>query len=527
MQRTFHRPKIKITEISQEILSNTEETTLFLSNNSITSIPAAIGNLTNLTELSLSNNKITSIPAEIGNLTNLTELSLSRNEITSIPPDIGNLTNLTNLTFFKNQIFSIPPDIGKLTNLTKLNFSGNQLTSLPDEIGNLVNLTYLNVSENKITLLPDSITKLIHLEELLVNDNMLDARALNTVTELAKGLSPANKEIFKLSIISNPIIFPVDENMMATAATAATDIVYVSILTHGIIPLNSENQVIESELPTSVTTFEIQRVCSLSAINRVDTAQTEKFASLIKSQFEKPDKCSRGECSFDTEFTESCKNIEGDIKCELINTTDPADKRFVDRYSLRYPKSKVFKKKYGAKVYFFNNKDYFEKGKGTADWKIMMYIKKKDTILSFDITQYVIRENTQLVFFQSFLQFVVNGSTDFYGLYNEMPYTTSTDNIVTFLNTRLGYKNIKIVDFSCGLFAKEEDIKNYKIRHNEELTEDQQSAIALQLEESHYGGRRKRITRKRITRKRCTRKRCTRKRITRKRITRKRCTRKQ
>ena len=178
-------------------------------------------------------------------------------------------------------------------------------------------------------------------------------------------------------------------------------------------------------------------------------------------------------------------------------------------------------------MYFFNNKDYFEKGKGTADWKIMMYIKKKDTILSFDITQYVIRENTQLVFFQSFLQFVVNGSTDFYGLYNEMPYTTSTDNIVTFLNTRLGYKNIKIVDFSCGLFAKEEDIKNYKIRHNEELTEDQQSAIALQLEESHYGGRRKRITRKRITRKRCTRKRCTRKRITRKRITRKRCTRKQ
>jgi Leucine-rich repeat (LRR) protein len=534
MQRTFYKPKIKITEISREILSNTDATTLFLANNSITSIPAEIGNLTNLTEMSLSNNKITSIPEELGKLTNLTELSFSKNEITYIPPDIGNLTNLTNLTFLNNKIISIPPDIGKLTNLTKLNFSGNQLTFLPDEIGKLVNLTHLNVSENKITLLPDSITKLVHLEELLVNDNMLDARALSIVTALSKGLVSPNKEIFKLSIINNPIIFPVDETMMAATAT---DIVYVSILMHGIIPLNSENQVIESELPTSVTTFEIQRVCSLSAINRVDTAQTEKFASLIKSQFEKPDKCSSGECSFDTEFTESCKNIEGDIKCELINTIDPQDKRFVDRYSLRYPKSKVFKKKYGTKVYYFNNKEYFEKGKGTKDWKIMMYIKKKDTILSFDITQHVIGENTQLIFFQSFLQFVVNGSTDFYGLYNEKPYITSIDNIVTFLNSRLGYKNIKIVDFSCGLFAKEEDIKNYKIRHDEELTEEQQSAIALHLEESHYGGRRKRKQKqstwkqkrkqKQSTWKRSTWKRSTWKRITRKRSTRKRSTRKQ
>jgi len=503
--------KIKVTEISKEILSNTDATQLFLNDNNITSIPAEIGNLINLTELSLSTNKITSIPSDIGKLTLLTELSFSRNEITSIPPEIGNLTNLTNLTFLNNKIITIPPEIGKLTNLTKLNFSGNQLTFLPDEIGTLVNLTQLNVSNNQITVLPDSITKLIHLEELLLNNNMLDARVLSTVITLSENLTSPNKAIFSLSIIDNPtLIFPIKEIMKASNER---DVVYLTILTHGIIPLDSNNQVIVNTLPPSVNTFEIQRACSLSAVNYVNDKRTKDFESLIKSQFKKPIECSSDVCNFDTEFTKNCKDIEGNLESDVLCSLDPTKpdaeaKRFFATSSLRYPQSKVFKKMYGTKVYYFNNVDYFQKGKDTNDMKIMMYIKREDSILSFDITQYVIGRNSQLLFFQNFLHFVVNGSTEFSGTYNKAPYMISIEDIITFLNTVLGYKNIKIADFSCGVFAKEEDIKNYKINKIDYLTDDELTTIASQLE-PHYGGkqsRRKQSRRKQSRRKQSRRK---------------------
>jgi len=85
-------------------------TTLDLSRNQISEIPAVIGSLTNLTTLDLWGNQISQIPEVIGNLTNLTELDLEQNQITQISPTLAQLVNLKHLSLHGNPI-NIPPDI--------------------------------------------------------------------------------------------------------------------------------------------------------------------------------------------------------------------------------------------------------------------------------------------------------------------------------------------------------------------------------------------------------------------------------
>jgi Leucine-rich repeat (LRR) protein len=57
-------------------------------------MPETFGNLTKLTTLFLSNNKLTGVPAEVGQLKNLEVLNLSYNSITGLPYELGNLSNL-------------------------------------------------------------------------------------------------------------------------------------------------------------------------------------------------------------------------------------------------------------------------------------------------------------------------------------------------------------------------------------------------------------------------------------------------
>jgi len=87
----------------------------------------------NVTEIYLTDNSLTSLPPEIWQLTRLKALVLSNNQLTRLPPELGQLTNLQVLYLSYNPLTHLPPEIGQLTNLQELyiiNYRLNPLVSL-------------------------------------------------------------------------------------------------------------------------------------------------------------------------------------------------------------------------------------------------------------------------------------------------------------------------------------------------------------------------------------------------------------
>ncbi|OAG31755.1 CCR4-NOT transcription complex subunit 6 [Nematocida displodere] len=80
-----------------------------------------------LTTLNLSCNAITEIPAEIARLTSLAVLDLSHNKITRVPKELGRLYNLKDLRLGSNLISSVPAEFGMLFQVEKLDLDGNPL----------------------------------------------------------------------------------------------------------------------------------------------------------------------------------------------------------------------------------------------------------------------------------------------------------------------------------------------------------------------------------------------------------------
>lgn len=77
--------------------------------------------------LYLSHNSLTSIPPEIASLKQLELLDLSCNSLTSIPPELGMLTNLKELLLFDNHLVTLPHELGSLFQLQMLGIEGNPL----------------------------------------------------------------------------------------------------------------------------------------------------------------------------------------------------------------------------------------------------------------------------------------------------------------------------------------------------------------------------------------------------------------
>jgi len=101
-------------------------TTLDLSNQGLTSLPAYVLKQTNLQELNISNNNLTgALPAEIRFLSKLKVLKASNNQMTGVPAEVGQLSQLELLDLSNNQLTGLPNEIGNLTKLKQLNLSGN------------------------------------------------------------------------------------------------------------------------------------------------------------------------------------------------------------------------------------------------------------------------------------------------------------------------------------------------------------------------------------------------------------------
>ena len=154
-------------------------TRLYVFNCGFTQIPNSISYLKNLEVLSIVHCPMDEyqITPEIGSLTNLTTLTLIDMNLRSLPEEIGNLTNLQELYASNNQLDSLPDSFGNLTNLTTLSLNQNQFNNtFPNNssgLGGLTRLETLLLRDNPITVFPPSIQALIEVEgSLITRDNV-------------------------------------------------------------------------------------------------------------------------------------------------------------------------------------------------------------------------------------------------------------------------------------------------------------------------------------------------------------------
>lgn len=163
---------------------------MWLSNNSLSSLPIEFEQLTMLSSIWLSNNMFEAIPIlprnikhiyidnnnvvsiqSVENYLLLETLKLDCCKLSCITDEIGECINLVTLETHKNYISTISTYIGKLTKLKTLSLHSNQLTELPTEIGCLNNLSYLSLHFNAINHLPQSISNLSSLLRLSLHNN--------------------------------------------------------------------------------------------------------------------------------------------------------------------------------------------------------------------------------------------------------------------------------------------------------------------------------------------------------------------
>jgi len=196
-------------------------------------------------------------------------LSLSKTTIKEIPPSIEKLTKLNFMKVVNGSLLRLPETIGNLVNLKNLNLSNNRLSSLPKTIGNLVNLNDLNLSNNMLSSLPETIKNLINLYYLDLSNNKLTYDIIPILKSLVSAIKINSREkpYIRYILNDNNIEMPVDHDKMDSKNN--DDVVYVSITTHGSIPIDdtNNNKPLLFNVIDTLNSLEIQRVCALSAIN--------------------------------------------------------------------------------------------------------------------------------------------------------------------------------------------------------------------------------------------------------------------
>lgn len=166
---------------------------LWLSNNSLSSLPVELKELTHLTSIWLSNNLFETFPTSlpenikhiyidnnsiesikgIENYPILETLKIDCCKLNSITNEIGECVNLITLEAHKNFITTISNCIGNLSKLKTLSLHSNQITELPNEIGYLKEVSYCSLHFNYICTLPSSISNLSKLLRMSLHNNSI------------------------------------------------------------------------------------------------------------------------------------------------------------------------------------------------------------------------------------------------------------------------------------------------------------------------------------------------------------------
>ncbi|ABC29905.1 Leucine-rich repeat (LRR) protein [Hahella chejuensis KCTC 2396] len=113
---------------------------VYISKNKISHIDEGLKNINSLRRIILSHNELKEFPHVFTEMPKLKILDLGTNAISEIPESIRNMSGLIGLSLSYNDVKAIPAGIGGLENLTMLDLSSNDLRSLPIEIAHLPKL---------------------------------------------------------------------------------------------------------------------------------------------------------------------------------------------------------------------------------------------------------------------------------------------------------------------------------------------------------------------------------------------------
>jgi Leucine-rich repeat (LRR) protein len=148
---------------------------LWLSHNSLATIPDWLVELRELRLLAMDGNSISALPS-LETCPHLEHLSISDNPLVRFPPlpvslksvwatrtaitefpgPLLLLSNLQELVLSHCHISDIPPEISSIASLQKLFLNGNQLQTIPGSISLLPDLVELDLRDNPLKSLPDA-----------------------------------------------------------------------------------------------------------------------------------------------------------------------------------------------------------------------------------------------------------------------------------------------------------------------------------------------------------------------------------
>ena len=407
-----------------------------------------------------------------------TFLKRIKESLTQFPLKITTQLNLKDLILSYNNLTQIPSEIGNLTALQNLKLDNNNLIILPPEIGNLIALKILVLNNNKLTALPAEIVNLIHLHTINVSSNNLNYDVIPIIRRLkANGVGANGSDLTDLSIHGNPIVFPIDIKKMTE-----NEVAYVSISTHGNIPLDLENKPL---LFTPTIHIEVQHACSISAVNYLNRDDTEAISSFIKKNMEQ---CIPGEdCHFSSDFIKSCKKTEGNPTCRISDADkdDPDYRRFARNLHNRWKPGKSFSpdKKMGNKYFSISSFEYFKEILVPNFSKVMLYTTHGD----FDITRFLLQPISQINFFEYEINYLGRSN-----VLNNMKRLHFFDlkTLTEFFNN-LGYKYLKILDLTCAGFVNEKFKYEPEEKNFIQIKGDLKTLEKIKSIESHFGGRKK------------------------------------
>ncbi|MGF1736831.1 leucine-rich repeat-containing protein kinase family protein [Photobacterium satsumensis] len=149
-----------LTEFPLEILSLADSLEILdLSNNQLSSMPAALSQLHKLKIVFASNNHFESLPEVLGQCPELEMVGFKSNKIKQVPAN-SLPPKLRWLILTNNEIETLPDSLGERPRLQKLALAGNRLTNLPQTMAQLSKLELLRISANELTECPDQLLNL-------------------------------------------------------------------------------------------------------------------------------------------------------------------------------------------------------------------------------------------------------------------------------------------------------------------------------------------------------------------------------